>query len=142
MQHYFNVLKKYAVFKGRASRSEFWYFNLINFTIYLLLTLVDIKYNLILPIDKEEGILSFIYYTLTFLPICAVIVRRLHDISKSGWWILLPIVFFPITFLLSLTSFFLFDNLLFINIGLVILYLVLLEKGVHYKNKYGEVPEI
>jgi uncharacterized membrane protein YhaH (DUF805 family) len=142
MEHYFNVLKKYAVFKGRASRSEFWYFNLFNFLIYLFLILVDINFNLIMPADNEEGILSFVYLILTFLPLLAVTVRRLHDISKSGWWILLPVIFLPITLLLSLTSFFLFNNLLFINTGLIVLYLMLIEKGVHYKNQYGDVPEI
>lgn len=91
MNWYIEVLKKYATFDGRASRSEYWYFFLFNALIELVL--VAIMYGI--PIFA--GIISFllsVYSIVIFLPSLAVGVRRLHDIGKSGWWYL--IIFIPL----------------------------------------------
>lgn len=72
---------KYATFTGRARRSEFWYFNLFYSLIYFLLFITGIGI-FILPIVG----LAFI------LPLLSVGVRRLHDIGKSGWWILINLI--------------------------------------------------
>ena len=85
MNWYLEVLKKYAVFGGRARRKEYWYFQLF----YILISIV------ILIIDGVIGVdgLLFMLYTLAMLiPQLAVCVRRLHDSGKSGWWILISFV--------------------------------------------------
>ena len=70
---------KYAAFDGRASRSEFWYFFLFTLVAGFIISFIN----------------SAIYaiFTLgTLLPTIAVGCRRLHDINKSGWFQLIPIV--------------------------------------------------
>ena len=78
---------KYVDFDGRAPRSEYWYFVLFTGLLTLLSGYLDSEYGLTFV---EQGITSGIINLLIFLPTVAVGVRRLHDIGKSGWWVLLP----------------------------------------------------
>lgn len=98
MNHFINVLKKYATFSGRATRSEYWYFVLIYSIIYTILMGIDFAIGTFSKQLMENGsflgFLSTAYSLVLFLPSLAVTVRRLHDINKSGWWILL--IFVPI----------------------------------------------
>lgn len=90
MNWYLEVLKKYAVFSGRARRKEFWFFVLFSTIAAVVLSVVDLilgTYNS----DTGSGILSSLYQLGVFLPTIAVTVRRLHDTDRSGWWILMPI---------------------------------------------------
>ena len=76
-------LKKYAVFEGRASKSEFWYFYLLWLSSFILI---------FIPV---VGMPIFIIITFGgLLPSISVTCRRLHDINKSGWWQLIPLYFF------------------------------------------------
>lgn len=98
MNHFINVLKKYATFSGRATRSEYWYFVLIYSIIYTILMGIDFAIGTfskqLMGNGSFLGFLSTAYSLVLFLPSLAVTVRRLHDINKSGWWILL--IFVPI----------------------------------------------
>ncbi|TQM94070.1 DUF805 domain-containing protein [Roseinatronobacter monicus] len=82
---------KYAQFRGRARRAEFWWF-------MLFLTLAGIVADLITMILGFHwgvlGPISAVFSLATFLPAIAVGARRLHDIDRSGWWQLL--LFVPI----------------------------------------------
>lgn len=81
MNYYTRAFKKYAVFEGRANRAEYWYFFLFNFIIGFIVGFV-------------EGLLKIptgIYSLIALLPNIAVGVRRMHDINKSGWFLLIPI---------------------------------------------------
>jgi uncharacterized membrane protein YhaH (DUF805 family) len=91
MNWYLLVLKKYAVFQGRARRKEYWYFVLANIFIMIGLVLLE---SLILPTAPEQklGILTGIYSLAIFIPSLAVQVRRLHDIGRTGWWLLMSLV--------------------------------------------------
>ena len=90
MNWYIEVLKKYAVFSGRARRKEFWLFVLFNLLASIILIFADI---LLGTFDEEtgSGLLGSIYALGIFIPYLAVTVRRLHDTNKSGWWILMPL---------------------------------------------------
>lgn len=79
MDWYIAVLKKYAVFSGRAHRREFWMFLLVHVIIMLILGFIS------------ESLTS-LYSLLVLLPALGVSVRRLHDTGKSGWWILLHFI--------------------------------------------------
>lgn len=83
INYFVKVLKNYAVFSGRARRSEYWYFTLISTIISIILTLIE-TYTAI------PGI-STVYSLAILVPSIAVGVRRMHDINKSGWFILIPI---------------------------------------------------
>jgi uncharacterized membrane protein YhaH (DUF805 family) len=93
--------KNYAVFNGRAGRNECTYFFLFVTFVQVLFLSIDLWvnwelpniYGLLFSIDWVDGIpwypLFEISRLLTALPAFAVGVRRLHDLNKSGWWILL-----------------------------------------------------
>lgn len=82
---YLEVLKKYAVFKGRARRKEYWMFVLINFLIMIAFGYID-------NVLGTSPLLSLVYNLAIMIPSIAVAVRRMHDSNHSGWWILVPIV--------------------------------------------------
>ena len=96
MNHYINVLKKYATFSGRATRSEYWYFVLIYSITYTILIGIDFAIGTFSKQLMENGsflgYLSTAYSLVLFLPSLAVTVRRLHDINKSGLWVLFILV--------------------------------------------------
>lgn len=81
MDYIIKCLKQYADFSGRARRSEYWTFFLAYTVVYFI-------------IDSVLGLsfVAYIYALLLILPILAVSARRMHDIGKSGWWILIQIV--------------------------------------------------
>ena len=86
------ILGKYAQFKGRAGRSEFWMFYLVYFIIGAVFSILM---NLVASI-------SFLYYIILvpqviiilglLVPTLAVSVRRLHDIGKGGEWIFINLI--------------------------------------------------
>lgn len=80
--YYLIVLKKYVEFNGRARRSEYWYFVLFNFIIAVVIGLLD---GLI-----HSNILSRLYSLAVMIPGIAVSIRRVHDVNKSGWYLLIP----------------------------------------------------
>jgi uncharacterized membrane protein YhaH (DUF805 family) len=104
MHWYLDVLKKYAVFDGRARRSEYWFFNLFSFLIVLVLIFLDVYMASANP-ETGIGLLSGLYYLGVLIPSIAVLVRRLHDTNRSGWWFLLA--FIPLLNLVLLVFMFL-----------------------------------
>lgn len=92
ISNYFNVIKKYVDFNGRASRQEYWMFFLANFIIVLALGFFE---GLIgIYSESEESVFANIYQLSVLLPSIAVGVRRMHDINESGWFVLIPILNF------------------------------------------------
>jgi uncharacterized membrane protein YhaH (DUF805 family) len=88
---YLGVLKKYAVFTGRARRKEYWFFVLFHVLIFLLFVMID---GLTGTLNEATGfgLTSSLYSLAVLIPGIAVLVRRLHDIDRSGWWVLLGLV--------------------------------------------------
>ncbi len=86
MKWYILVLKKYAVFSGRATRMEYWMFVLYSVIFLIVAGIVDFVAGWHISDEPQSnGILAFLYKLFVLVPICAVTVRRLHDIGKSGW---------------------------------------------------------
>jgi uncharacterized membrane protein YhaH (DUF805 family) len=83
MSYYLKVLQNYVTFDGRARRAEYWYFVLFNVIISFVLGFVGGMLRL--------NFLSSIYSLAILLPSIAVGVRRMHDVGKSGWFLLIPI---------------------------------------------------
>ena len=82
--------KKYATFEGRAQRSEFWYFCLFCLLVGIVTLYIDISV-LGYSVEEEYTPLNTIAYLAVFIPSISVTARRLHDIGKSGWWMLLAL---------------------------------------------------
>jgi uncharacterized membrane protein YhaH (DUF805 family) len=89
MQWYMQVWKKYAVFTGRAHRTEYWMFVLFNLIISIGLALVEVM--LMQVTNTNQSILSNIYSLAVLIPSVAVGIRRMHDTDRSGWWVIVPI---------------------------------------------------
>ena len=85
---YLRVLKKYAVFSGRAHRKEYWSFVVFSLLISFALGLVEGWLGLWSYTD--ESVLAFIYNLGILIPCLAVGVRRVHDSDHSGWFVLVP----------------------------------------------------
>ena len=107
MDWYFEVLRKYAVFSGRARRKEYWLFTLFNLLAMLVLSFIDGMIGMY-SIEAGVGLLSGIYALGILVPSLAVTVRRLHDTSRTGWWIL--IAFIPLIGALVLLVFTVLDS--------------------------------
>ena len=112
--------KKYFVVEGRASRSEYWYWFLFVFIIGLFVDYLDATIAGVpwLEYEKLYGPFGIILTVITLLPGVAVGVRRLHDVNKSGWWLLIS----------------------FTVIGLIPLLIWTVSKGDSGKNQFGEYP--
>ena len=102
MRWYLGAFKKYARFKGRASRKEYWLFTLFNLILLGTLVVVDNAAGLVVG-DGIYGPLSALYCLVVFLPAVAICVRRLHDINRSGWWWWLCLVPFGVLVVLVFT---------------------------------------
>ena len=93
IDYYKSVLKNYANFDGRARRSEYWYYTLMNVIIVITLEIllgVGAMVSSVLAIIV--GLLLIVYAIGTLVPSIAVMVRRLHDIGKSGWWYFIALI--------------------------------------------------
>ncbi|MFJ9821160.1 DUF805 domain-containing protein [Streptomyces sp. NPDC101151] len=87
MSWFITALKKYAVFRGRARRKEFWLFTLFTYIIYGVLAGIGAAaHSTVLAAGFLIAFVAFL------LPSWAVTVRRLHDSGLSGWLILVGLV--------------------------------------------------
>jgi uncharacterized membrane protein YhaH (DUF805 family) len=121
-------LSKYVTWKGRASRSEFWFFFLFVMLCLIVASIVDTilgtTFKAVNPMTGLEQSAGYGYvYMLVglglFLPNLSVMVRRLHDTGRSGWWywiVLIPLV------------------------GAILLIVWFATKGTTGSNEYGEDP--
>ena len=91
MNWYLKVLKQYADFNGRARRKEYWMFVLFNMIFAFAAIFLD---NIIGTASPESGYGIFygLYALVLFIPGLAVTVRRLHDVGKSGWMMLIGLI--------------------------------------------------
>lgn len=110
-----NSLKNLNNFKGRARRSEYWYYRL-GVLLFILLPLISVL--VIARVDRE--IVNFIGVIVHALLIISVTIRRLHDTDRSGWWFLLNLI--PI-------------------IGEILLFIFMCQKGTIGENRFGKDPK-
>lgn len=112
MNYYTDVLRKYAVFGGRASRKQYWMFFLINnIIIAILWGICFALHNLVL---------YWLYLLVLFVPGIAVGVRRLHDTDHSGWWYLVGLI--PL-------------------VGAIILIVLMVTDSTPGQNRFGPNPK-
>lgn len=112
---YTDVLKRYAVFDGRAGRPEFWWFTLFSF-------IVAVAIGLVVEIAVGGGAgqaALYLYLLAVALPSLGVSIRRLHDTNRSGWWVLIGFV--PL-------------------IGGIWQLVLMVLTGDAFRNRYGDPP--
>jgi len=104
-RYYMSQLNPYFNFDGRLGRRDFWMFVLFNFVISILITLI---FNTILRMDLVASSLAGIYSLAILIPSLGVSIRRLHDVGKSGMWILIGLI--PLIGIFVLLYFYLQDS--------------------------------
>ena len=107
MNWFMTVLRKYAVFEGRARRREYWFFVLFYILISIVLAVVDRMLGLYNE-TYGMGALGALFCLGVLIPSIAVGARRLHDTGRSGWWLL--IAFIPLIGAIVLIVFFVLDS--------------------------------
>ena len=111
-----SCLRKYVDGNGRASRSEFWYFQLFLFVLTTISQFID---SAVFGTGLgETGTVYMVIMLGTLLPFICGVVRRLHDVNKSGWWVLL----------------------IFTCIGIIPLIIWEATKGTSGSNEHGDDP--
>ncbi|MBD0842867.1 MULTISPECIES: DUF805 domain-containing protein [unclassified Streptomyces] len=113
MNWFVEVVKKYAVFSGRARRKEYWMYTLFYMIFAVVASIVDLAV-------LGSQILSLVMALGLLLPSLGVTVRRLHDTGRSGWWILIALI--PL-------------------VGGIVLLVFLCLDGEAGANKHGENPK-
>jgi uncharacterized membrane protein YhaH (DUF805 family) len=106
------ITKHYFDFSGRASRQEYWMFVLFYIIVSIVVSMIATA--------TEIYFLETIFALALLLPALGISVRRLHDVNKSGWWVLLGLI--PI-------------------LGFIILLTFYIQKGDPGPNQYGDNPE-
>ena len=120
------VFENYVNFSGRARRSEFWYFVLMNIIISFAIGIIEGFLGLgnyessEYGFTMQGGVISNLYALAVFLPGLGVSVRRLQDTGKSGWTILLGLI--PL-------------------VGAIILIVYFAQEGTKGKNQFGVDPK-
>ncbi|WP_375691471.1 DUF805 domain-containing protein [Pseudooceanicola sp. LIPI14-2-Ac024] len=120
------VLGKYATFSGRAKRPEFWWFVLFVILAGLVVGILDAMLfgasdaaSAAAGYSVQSEPLSALFALAVFLPYLAVAVRRLHDIDKSGWWVLIGLI--PL-------------------VGWIVLLIFYVRRGTEGDNRFGPEP--
>ncbi|MEM6764419.1 MAG: DUF805 domain-containing protein [Bacteroidota bacterium] len=91
MEWYLKVLRQYADFSGRARRKEYWMFTLFHVIFTVSAVMIDgLVFNM--GFDSGFGFVYMGYVLATLLPSVAVSVRRLHDVGKSGWFLMISLI--------------------------------------------------
>lgn len=118
MNRYLDVIRKYAVFQGRARRADYWTFVIGNFLIGFLLSSIE-RVSGLNP-GSDQSVLASLYGLFVLVPGIAVTARRLHDINRSAYWCCLAFV--PI-------------------LGWVVLLFFMVQEGDTGENPYGPRPQ-
>ena len=153
MNYYIEVLKKYAVFTGRARRKEYWMFVLWNIIISLALFLIGLLIIIGATLTKNASLILMSYavyvllvggYSLAIiLPSFDVGVRRLHDTNNSGWWMLISLfsgIFYLIMVNVSNVEYKLICSLVCLICTIVML-VFFVKDSQPGDNKYGSNPK-
>lgn len=126
--------RKYVDFSGRARRSEYWWFVLFQFLVFLVTEIIDAA--------GTGGVITGLAALGLLLPSIGVTVRRLHDTDRSGWWILAPAapafvsgVFFAMGSSVIMAIF----GILALILDVVVL-IFLIARGTAGANQYGPDP--
>ncbi len=114
-----SCFSKYFNFSGRASRSEYWWWILFTFIIGFLFGIPAGLKSTHELMGSGLPVISYIVGAILLIPNLAVLVRRLHDTGKSGWWWLIGFIPF---------------------LGIIVLFIFCCQPSQPYPNRYGVVP--
>ncbi|HET8611741.1 MAG TPA: DUF805 domain-containing protein [Sphingomonas sp.] len=155
-------LRRYAQFTGRARRQEFWLWVLFVVIVSIILSMVDQALGLGGRVGMGQsvidtpavqsysygggfrgGILTDLFALAVLIPNIAVSVRRLHDTDRSGWWIVVPIGFWLLTFAGMFGRMFWLAGIagLLMLVSSIVLIVFYCFDGTHGPNRFGPDPK-
>ena len=111
-----SCFENYTSFSGRAARAEYWWFAVFIAAVYFIATTAD---SVVFGSDSRLQLFGLVAAVALFMPALSVSIRRLHDLDRSGWWLLVALV--PI-------------------FGAVVLLLWYFSRGTYGSNRYGPDP--
>lgn len=112
------VWKRAMDFGGRSRRKEYWWFSLINLIVIFVMMMIDA--TIMGQTAGGIGIFYLLYVLFSFVPSLSLTIRRLHDVGKSGWWILIGLI--PL-------------------LGILIFFLFAIRDSEPFTNRYGPNPK-
>ncbi|WP_030490472.1 DUF805 domain-containing protein [Micromonospora chokoriensis] len=115
-----SAFTQYIGFRGRARRSEFWWFALFGALVNVVAAILDGVLGLNFGEDSSIGLIRLIAYLVLLLPALALTVRRLHDTGRTGWWLLIGLV--PL-------------------VGGIVLFVFYVSDGTYGPNRFGASPK-
>ena len=114
--------KKYSDVKGRVTRSEYWWFILFLILGDIVTNVLDValgwQFGEPDVFGSQMGTLNILFNLAVLVPCICVTARRLHDVNRSGWWMLIPLTI----------------------IGIIPFYYWMLKKSDAEQNKWGHSP--
>jgi len=116
MNFFIDAIKQYATFSGRATRQQYWMFYLFYIIIYIALTIIETTVGLY-DAEAGMGLFTTIFMLGLLIPSIAILARRLHDIGRTGLWILLIVI--PL-------------------VGAIVLLIFSVLDSEHGENQYGD----
>ena len=116
MDAYLDAMRHYATFTGRTSRKGFWLFVLVLFILNIVAAVLD--YAAFGAQPEDIGPIEWILHLVHFIPGLAIGVRRLHDIDRTGWWMLLYLT----------------------GIGAIVIFIFNVLRGTPGPNRFGPDP--
>lgn len=138
-----SFFRNFLNFKGRASRSEYWWVQLFNFPLSILVSIISVM-------DESLITISYVYSIVLFLPFLSLTFRRIHDIGHSFlWFILKTIIFSVVSTLVLLIIAVVSKSVPLVIVALLVIVLsciaefifgIFAKKGTHGPNAYGEDP--
>ncbi len=131
-------LRKYADFKGRSRRKEFWSFILLIIVVSIAAGMIDVMLGLSTMIGGIYGPVTFLAALVFVIPQFSAGIRRLHDTNRSGWWMLLGCVPIAVMVLVLLTGSW---SLGLLNLVVFVLLYFLVLDGTRGPNQYGPDPK-
>jgi uncharacterized membrane protein YhaH (DUF805 family) len=145
MRYYVEGFKKYAVFSGRATRSEYWFFVIINSLVFVALSAIAGTPGIFWRVGETGDFAAAhggaaAYWLVGFIPQYAVSVRRLHDAGRSGWWMLIALLCLTIQTTASL-----FPHLRWLLLvtlpGIITLLIFFVQNSQPRTNRFGTNPK-
>jgi len=143
MNWFVEALKKYAVFNGRSRRKEYWWFYFILIVIGCILAIIEGQFKYPSKMIAIPSKLAWIFGLAMFVPSLAVAVRRIHDIGRTGWWVLIAFLSYilPLRFFIHPSSAWWALIVLLTLIASIIFIVFMLSDSQVGDNKYGPNPK-
>jgi uncharacterized membrane protein YhaH (DUF805 family) len=140
MKLLFEPFRKYAVFAGRSTRTEFWVFAFLYLGLTMAANYIDALDGIRRPVAGRFGMAELVVSLVLLMPLLSVGARRLHDSGRSGWWMMMLYIPYLGWTLARNSSSAELMSLGGVAVGFIALMVFFLLPGDGAHNEYGASP--